>query len=57
TIYLDCELGNGIKGEEFAQELHAKGFTNLYLATGHPADRFQGLPWIKAVVGKEPPWG
>ncbi|MBI4670031.1 MAG: sensor histidine kinase [Elusimicrobia bacterium] len=57
TIYLDCELGKGIKGEEFAQELHAKGFTKLYLATGHSADRFQGLPSIKAVVGKEPPWG
>ncbi|MBI4669294.1 MAG: hypothetical protein HY747_08950, partial [Elusimicrobia bacterium] len=46
----------GVKGEEFAQELHAKGFTNLYLATGHSADRFQGLPWLKAVVGKEPPF-
>ncbi|MBI4668196.1 MAG: sensor histidine kinase [Elusimicrobia bacterium] len=56
AIYLDSVLGDDIKGEDFAQELHAKGFTNLYLATGHSPDKFKDISCLKAIVGKEPPW-
>ncbi|MFC1523027.1 hypothetical protein ACFL6Y_11520 [Elusimicrobiota bacterium] len=55
-IYLDSELGEGIKGEDVAKELHDKGFTNLYLETGHSPESFAHATWIKQVVGKEPPW-
>lgn len=53
-IYIDSELGNGIKGEEYAEGLFHRGFKELYLATGHDADHFGDLPWIKGIVGKEP---
>lgn len=53
-IYIDSNLGRGVKGEIFAQELHKQGFKELYLATGYPADSFAEIPWIKAIVGKEP---
>ncbi|MFA5140766.1 MAG: HAMP domain-containing sensor histidine kinase [Elusimicrobiota bacterium] len=56
AIYADSELGNGIQGEDIAKELHAKGFTNLYLTTGHSPETFPPMPWIKQVRGKEPPW-
>ncbi|MDD5209450.1 MAG: HAMP domain-containing sensor histidine kinase [Elusimicrobiales bacterium] len=55
-IYIDSDLGNNVKGEDIAKELNNKGFTNLTMATGHGADKFSHLPWLK-VTGKEPPWG
>jgi hypothetical protein len=57
AIYLDCELSGGVRGEAVAKDLHSQGFTNLSLATGHPPDTLPSMPWIRQVVGKEPPWG
>jgi hypothetical protein len=54
-IYIDSELGEGMKGEDIAADLRKKGFTNICLATGHPPERFSHLPWLK-VIGKESPW-
>lgn len=54
-IYIDSELGEGIKGEDIAAGLREKGFTNICLATGHPPERFAHLPWLK-VIGKSSPW-
>ncbi|HAH32747.1 MAG TPA: hypothetical protein DCL44_10585 [Elusimicrobia bacterium] len=54
-IYLDSELGDGVKGEDIAKDLREKGFTGIYLETGHPPEKFSHLPWLK-VIGKEPPW-
>ena len=56
-IYLDSHLAKGLRGEDIARDLHAKGFSNLFLATGHSPESLPPLPWIKKVVGKEPPWG
>jgi signal transduction histidine kinase len=56
AIYIDSELGNGVKGEDIANDLHAKGFSDLSMATGHGPENFAHLPWLK-VTGKEPPWG
>lgn len=56
-IYVDSKLGDGVRGEEFAKDLHAQGFRNLYLATGHRGMAFPPMPWIKEVVGKMAPWG
>ena len=54
-IYLDSDLGNGVKGEDISKELHEKGFADITLETGHPPEQFAHLPWLK-ITGKEPPW-
>jgi signal transduction histidine kinase len=56
AIYLDSDLGDNVEGEAIAKDLHGRGFSNLYLATGHAPDSLPAMPWIKQVVGKEPPW-
>jgi len=35
----------GVRGEEIAKGLYEKGFTNLYLTTGHSPETFPHLPW------------
>ncbi len=54
-IFMDSDLGEGVKGEDIAKTLRERGFTNLAMATGHDAVKFAHLPWLK-VTGKEPPW-
>lgn len=56
TIYIDSNLGPTTQGEDFAKALYEQGFKTLYLATGYPENHFKDLYWIKAVVGKEPPF-
>jgi FixJ family two-component response regulator len=56
VIYIDSDLGNNIKGENCAKDLFDKGFTEIHLATGYPKDHFSYMPWIKSIVGKEPPF-
>lgn len=48
-------LGDGIKGEEIAQSLREKGYSNICLETGHAPEKFSHIPWL-TVAGKEPPW-
>lgn len=55
-VYIDSDLGDGIKGELVAKEIHEQGFKQIYLATGHSKDDFVELPWIFAIVGKKPPF-
>jgi signal transduction histidine kinase len=55
-VYIDAELGDGVRGEEVAEWLRERGFKDISMATGHAPDKFAGLPWLK-VRGKEPPWG
>ena len=55
AIYIDSELGNGVKGEDIAKDLHAQDFSDISMATGHGPEKFAHLPWLK-VTGKEPPW-
>lgn len=55
-VYLDSDLGGGVRGEAVAADLHAKGFRDLTLATGHAPEEFAGNPYLKAVIGKDPPW-
>lgn len=56
-IYIDSNLGGGIKGEEVAKQLFDEGFKNLFLATGYSAQEFLKLEFLKGVVGKDPPVG
>jgi len=56
AIYVDSKLGDGIRGEEFAKELHDRGFQNIFLATGQRRDALPSMPWIREIVGKKAPW-
>jgi hypothetical protein len=54
-IYIDSNFGEGEpKGEDFAKELHDKGFKHIYMATGYDAEMFSNFTFLKGVVGKEP---
>jgi len=55
-IYIDSDLGNDVKGEDIAKDLHEKGFTDISMATGHSPEKFVHLPWLK-ISEKEPPFG
>lgn len=55
-VYIDANLGNGVRGEDVILALWKQGFTQIYLATGYSGDTFPSLPKDVQVVGKEPPW-
>ncbi len=55
-IYIDSNLGNGVKGQDIAKLIFDLGFKEIYLATGYQASEFFPMPWIKGIVGKTPPW-
>jgi hypothetical protein len=55
-IFIDSNLGNGVRGEAIAKEIKQMGFHEIYLATGHPIDHFEKMDWITAIVGKDPTW-
>ncbi len=57
TIYIDNDLGDGIKGVKESLRFYDMGFRIIYLATGSEPESFPFMPWIKQVVGKESPWG
>lgn len=53
-IYLDSNLGIGVKGESFVPAIAARGFKTIYIATGYEASSIPLSNAIKGVVGKEP---
>jgi len=57
-IYVDSDLGNGIKGEIESRKIYDLGFKNIYIATGHEPSSFDTskLTWIKEVISKMPPF-
>lgn len=55
-VYIDSELGEGVRGETLAETLRTEGFTNLTLETGHPTEKLSVPAWLK-IAGKEPPFG
>ncbi len=56
-IYVDSCLQSEKNGEDYSEELFGRGFRNLYLATGRPASHFgRGMPWLRGIVGKAPPF-
>jgi hypothetical protein len=56
SIFVDSNLAGGVKGETESQKIAKLGFKNIFLATGSEPSSFGAMPWIKAIVGKEPPW-
>ena len=55
-VYIDVELGNGVRGDYESLKIAKIGFKNIYLATGHSAEKFPSLKHVRGVVGKSPPW-
>lgn len=53
-IYIDSNLGQGIKGEIESEKLFYLGFVNLYLATGYNKSSIQKPSWIKEICSKSP---
>ncbi len=55
-IYIDSELHDERKGQDYALDLYNVGFENIYLCTGHSVEYFPEMHWIKGIVGKMPPF-
>jgi hypothetical protein len=53
-IFIDVELGNGVRGEDVAQRVHALGFTKILLSTGHNPEDIVKPKCVLKIVGKEP---
>ncbi len=54
-IYIDVSLGNDIKGQDVASEVHTLGFANIYISTGYDPDTIEVPPCVLSVVGKDFP--
>ena len=57
-IYVDSDLGNGVKGEIASENIAKLGFKQIHLCTGYSynPEKFAKYPWIIKVQGKEPPF-
>lgn len=54
-VYIDSNLGHGVKGEDLVSAVAGLGFKRIFLATGYEASQFTGISGLSAVVGKQPP--
>ena len=55
-VYIDADLGDGVKGDQESVQIHSLGFRDIFLATGYSPETFAGLKHLRGVVGKEAPW-
>ncbi|MFZ4403763.1 MAG: ATP-binding protein [Pseudobdellovibrionaceae bacterium] len=53
-LYIDADLGKGIRGTDLCKKAFDLGFKNIFLCTGYSASDFAHMPWVKAIVGKDP---
>lgn len=53
-IYIDSNLGDGIKGEIESEKIFKIGFKNLYLATGYGKEYIKKPEWIIEIYSKSP---
>jgi len=59
TIYIDSDLGDGIKGEIEAKTIYDLGFKEICLTTNHDPECFDGIQhreYIREIIKKNPPW-
>lgn len=54
SIYIDSELGDGLKGEVESKKIFELGFNNLFLSTGYTKDSIKVPNWILEVYPKTP---
>jgi signal transduction histidine kinase len=55
-VYIDSNLGNGIRGEIEAEKIYNLGFDNIILATGYESTSIDKPDYIKEIVGKDVPF-
>ncbi len=55
-IYIDSNLGEGVKGEDISKKVSELGFKTIFLTTGYEADHFSEMPWLSGILGKMAPW-
>ncbi len=55
-VYVDANLGHGVKGEEVAEQIHHLGFTRVFLATGYEPENYRQYQFLQGVLGKDPPF-
>lgn len=55
-LYIDVNLKDGVRGDIISKNISTQGFKEIYLATGYEKSKFVNMPWIKDIVGKDPPW-
>jgi len=53
-IYIDSNLGEGLKGEFLSESIADKGFIDLHIQTGCDSSIFTKPEWIKSIKGKSP---
>lgn len=53
-IFIDCNLGNDLRGEVESEKISKLGFEHLYLSTGYSRDMIEMPNWIKSVYSKNP---
>lgn len=53
-VFLDSDLGDGKKGEDFACQIYKMGFQEIYLATAYDHFKNTKVPFVSGVFGKDP---
>lgn len=53
-LYIDSNLGNGIKGEDLVNEISEMGFESIFITTGSSEEEIKKSPLIKGIIGKDP---
>jgi hypothetical protein len=48
--------GGNAKGEDVASALNQKGFHNISITSGHPAERFKKFKFLRSVISKSVPF-
>lgn len=54
-IYIDSNLGKGLRGEVESEKIYKLGFEKIYIATGYDKDELSQSSWIVEIVGKDFP--
>jgi len=54
-VYIDSNLKSS-RGEEEAIKVYEAGFSRIFIATGYDPDSISAPDFVKAVVGKRPPF-
>lgn len=56
-IFIDLHLGlQDLDGLGVAKILSARGYSNLFITTGANLGSISRPRWVKAIIGKSPPW-
>jgi hypothetical protein len=55
-VFIDSNLGNGEKGEDFAICAHDLGFETIFITTARQECEISLPHFVKGIVGKRSPW-